>query len=320
MCVLEKMEDALCPVTVILTTSPTHSNPSTELINAVLVSFRLVSGLKSATILIVADGCVVHDKSRWKSGWVTPEQRIAYNMYLDNLQKELDNPFTSLLRLPTRVGFGFAVKTALAHVTTPYVLVVQHDYSFVRPISLAPVLAAMEMFPDVLKYVAFVSTSTYEYALRRGIQYVQWGVRTEVVTLAGEPFCKLLFWYDKTHLARTDFYRSFVFGVNSCVRRGDFPEYRLGHVMTADIKANGMAAHATYGTFLWYPNGGTETVIRHSNGRGFLTVVQKTEAEATSRNCVCKDIVCLIKDGRRHHPSPPQDSVRKEKKANKHDS
>ena len=77
LCVSEKMEDALCPVTVILTTSPTHSNPSTELINAVLVSFRLVSGLKSATILIVADGCVVHDKSRWKSGWVTPEQRIA---------------------------------------------------------------------------------------------------------------------------------------------------------------------------------------------------------------------------------------------------
>ena len=41
---------------------------------------------------------------------------------------------TEVLELPERCGFGFAVKSALAHVRTPYVLVVQHDRFFMRPL------------------------------------------------------------------------------------------------------------------------------------------------------------------------------------------
>jgi len=78
-------------------------------------------------------------------------------------------------------------------------------------------------------------------------------------------------------------YRDFVFGASTVVRKGDFPEDRLGHVMICDLKAKGIAAHAKYGTFLWYPKGGTEIVIRHSNGRGFRTAAQKVQAEAASR-------------------------------------
>ena len=48
-------------------------------------------------------------------------------------------------------GFSFAVKAALDLVSTPYVLVVQHDHVFVRAWPLASILACMRADPLLLK-------------------------------------------------------------------------------------------------------------------------------------------------------------------------
>jgi GTP:adenosylcobinamide-phosphate guanylyltransferase len=49
------------------------------------------------------------------------------------------------------MGFAYAVKEALSRVDTPYVMVVQHDFAFVRPFNLQAVLTAMTAQPEVLK-------------------------------------------------------------------------------------------------------------------------------------------------------------------------
>ena len=50
-------------------------------------------------------------------------------------------------------------------------------------------------------------------------------VRLETRTASnGIPFLPMLVWYDSTHIARTDYYRNFVFGGFGLVAKGGFIE------------------------------------------------------------------------------------------------
>jgi hypothetical protein len=55
-------------LTVIVTTSPVPSNPSTHMLQAVVESMALVPGLTSCRKLIVCDGCKVGAKRGWLLG------------------------------------------------------------------------------------------------------------------------------------------------------------------------------------------------------------------------------------------------------------
>uniref|UniRef100_A0A0G4F3L0 Uncharacterized protein n=1 Tax=Chromera velia CCMP2878 TaxID=1169474 RepID=A0A0G4F3L0_9ALVE len=83
---LEDPEPVLSPLlTTVLTTSATASDPSTEMIEGVLASFRFVPGLLSAPLLIVCDDCKVggpadppkEKKKRKKTKASVPEEREA---------------------------------------------------------------------------------------------------------------------------------------------------------------------------------------------------------------------------------------------------
>jgi hypothetical protein len=73
-------------------------------------------------------------------------------------------------------------------------------------------------------------------------------VRVTPTTQFGPKLVPVIYWYDKTHVCRTQFYRDFVFGGGSKVPipSGQFIEHVLGNAIRADCIANGMEVHHRY--------------------------------------------------------------------------
>ena len=115
--------------TVIVTTSPVRSNPSTEMLASTLESLALVPYLRTAPKLLVCDGCIVKQKPQHKAGRVTADEQEQHAEFVRRVcasaSSSGDLAFSGLvvLQLSTREGFGFAVRRALAEVTTPYVMI-----------------------------------------------------------------------------------------------------------------------------------------------------------------------------------------------------
>ena len=177
------IEDIL---TIVVTTSPIKSNPSTEILERSFGTF-LNGGHNFALKchkVIVCDGCRVLDnggeekvskrhanmKQAMRNGICTSVQADNYHQFKAALRELCDNatidsPFcnTTIEELESRHGYGFALRHALRHcVSTPYVCVIQHDRSFVRPTPVEETMRAMWHHRHV-KYVTMSMRSNLTY-------------------------------------------------------------------------------------------------------------------------------------------------------------
>lgn len=178
-------------LTIVITTSPIKSNPSTELLERVLETFLLGGGPTFAygcRKVIVCDGCRqkgesttkrhANDKQAMRNGIVTADQLRNYVQFKENLKRRCDeagsvrpgetrpaSPFvnTTVEELDFRHGYGFALKHAVTEcVSTPYVMVIQHDRTFMRPTPIAETVDAMWHDPKI-KYVGMSMRSNLLY-------------------------------------------------------------------------------------------------------------------------------------------------------------
>ena len=154
-------------LTVVITTSPIQSHPSSKLLEDVLDSFRCVPDLCACRKLLVCDGYKVVSQKRKdgsvtnnqsKKGIVSAEVGRRYEEFVDSVTKRsatgvypFDFGTTEVVRLNKHMGFAYAVKEALTRVDTPYVMIVQHDFAFLRPFNLRAVLRAMAAQPKVIR-------------------------------------------------------------------------------------------------------------------------------------------------------------------------
>ena len=105
-----------------------------------------------------------------RNGIVTSEQSQRYEQFKQALRNLCSNatetsPFhnTVMEELDSRHGYGFALRHALRHcVTTPFVCVIQHDRTFMRPTPMAETLEAMWKHPNI-KYVGMSMRSNLLY-------------------------------------------------------------------------------------------------------------------------------------------------------------
>ena len=176
------LEDVL---TIIVTTSPIRSNPSTEMLEKTFDSFRCGGrDFHKCRKVIVCDGCrILEDsddnrvsrkyynvKQALRNGIATTSQAERYEGFKDNLRRLCENatrdsPFwnTSVEALSERHGYGFALRHALRHcVSTPYVCVIQHDRSFMRMTPIKETVEAMWNNSKV-KYVGMSMRSNLTY-------------------------------------------------------------------------------------------------------------------------------------------------------------
>jgi len=175
------MKDLL---TIVVTTSPIQSHPSTELLERTFETFRLAGDefIKCHKV-IVCDGCRVvehekvvskkhaNDRQKLRSGIATLKQADNYLVFKQALKKICrdapeDSPFTNseVEELESRHGYGFALRHALRHcVSTPYVCVIQHDRTFMRKTPVQETLHSMLMSQGHIKYVSMSMRSNLMY-------------------------------------------------------------------------------------------------------------------------------------------------------------
>lgn len=177
------LADAL---TIIVTTSPISSNPSTEVIEQTFSCFHQAGSdfsLKCRKV-IVCDGFrqLEHGnedkvtrkhnnaKQAMRNGICTSAQAENYLQFKAALRDICANamansPFhnTHVEELDSRLGYGFALRHALRHcITTPYVCVIQHDRTIMRPTPIAETLRAMWHHRNI-KYVTMSMRSNLLY-------------------------------------------------------------------------------------------------------------------------------------------------------------
>ncbi|CAG9467535.1 unnamed protein product [Pedinophyceae sp. YPF-701] len=287
-------------LTVLLTTSATRSNPSTALIEAVLGTFPFCPGLEQCRLVVVCDGCNVkqdHEiqgrgvKALYRGGMVPGEQGLSdYAEYKTRLRRICGDAGrfpggAAVVELDTRHGFGLAVRAGLAHVSTPYVMVVQHDRNFARPFDVAGLVDAVAA-DAAIKMAALLNTSMADHARRvhgriggtMPVSPAEWfawaGAERRVPAAAHLRFRPLAYWLDSTHVCPTEHYRSFVLGGGSGpegkIKRGGFIEDKLGQLQIKELRRDGPGSHARHGTYIVDDGREPEDVLaRHFDGGAF---------------------------------------------------
>eukprot|EP00546_Thalassionema_frauenfeldii_P001527 CAMPEP_0178934900 /NCGR_PEP_ID=MMETSP0786-20121207/24177_1 /TAXON_ID=186022 /ORGANISM="Thalassionema frauenfeldii, Strain CCMP 1798" /LENGTH=231 /DNA_ID=CAMNT_0020612849 /DNA_START=432 /DNA_END=1127 /DNA_ORIENTATION=- len=185
----------------------------------------------------------------------------------------------------TRHGYGFALRHALQNnIQTPYVMVIQHDRTFMRPCPITETVQAMYNSNDNIKYVGDddddserrygpnISTDTMELydgtdklrqnieALRQNYQssyqyssFQEWQQQQQQPTVPTVPQQKVVqlsliptfFWYDNIHVCCTSHYRDFIFNPTyKMVARGGFVEDKLSPVIKRNVERLGSLQRA----------------------------------------------------------------------------
>ena len=182
-------------LTVIVTTSPSPVHPSLELIDALLHSISTYAPeLVRCRFVLVCDGFKPAAKNAFRSGKVDATAVAAYIKYKDELNKMVNRlrqefplgdtasevshfPYMEVLEFPENRGFGFAVKDALANVTTPLVCVIQHDRTFLRTVDIPTIARAIIESHGTVGYVLLPTRSTANYVHQQRSRLGTYGVK-----------------------------------------------------------------------------------------------------------------------------------------------
>lgn len=335
-------------LTVLISTSATQSNPSTLLLETTMASFRYAPLLWHCRRIIVCDGYRSGERTAYRRGILDRDAAVAYEEYVDRLTMLAESGVrpvggSKVLALPDRRGFGHALKAALELVSTPYVMVVQHDRVFSRPLDVAAMLRWIGREPRIkyLHFPTFVSSKYLREFRQRNLQGTnKWveSIRADVED-AAIPFCRqardktndrsacgggralpLFHWYDSTHIVPTSHYKYFVFGRDELnrtrVKFGSFPEDKLGQQARNAVKIGGMSAHAAYGTYVYDlclgddADDDDDVVIEHLDGRAFVSISRRNELDVAHGGVMSKKVVQIAR-GLRHVMTLRGDDVRR---------
>jgi len=241
-------EQELCLVdklTIITTTSPIPSNPSTEMLEITQRSLFMIPEFRGCKKIIVFDG--VPAQQRYRS--------LAYYTFIRNVEKLVrEDPYfynTTLVINHDFKHLANSLREAINIVDTPYIFVHQHDFSLIKKFDIANLVRSMDSNPN-LKHIRlnkWVTASNW------------WDGEVDSVIVGGSlvPLTRIFGWSDNDHISRTDYYRDFV-----------FPKIPWNGAMEwflhdqPDILRN----HLLYGTYL-YGSIGDGPYILHLDGRSY---------------------------------------------------
>jgi len=248
-------------VTIVVTTSPIPSHPSPILLRTLFASFHdHLVGLGDCHRVLVCDGYVRDDGG---SQLCSPEDYEGFLRQVEELQGTGEFGDCQVLRLDSCHGYGLALAAALELVATEFVLVVQHDWLFVRSVDLASAVMAMDSDADI-KYLGLQSITTLDYPKRMRVRYGLELPPTKHV--GGLSLVPQLLWYDKPHLCRVAHYKDVVLRAAPPGRR-ECPERRYGVQLMWPVLLAAedlQEEHRRFGTYFW--DTGAE-VIYHLSGR-----------------------------------------------------
>lgn len=246
-------------VTVLVVGNPSPTHPSTALVDETLASLQRFLGVSQEgidiPIVISHDGLPIMSSSR---------KRRSFAHYLVDLKSRV-GPHVLVCALNRRRGLTRNIELGLRHVRTPFVLIVQHDLPFIRPVNLRDAVAVLTADSRV-KHLRFNllpnSEAGWDSGVPPGLQMdplVRSGFHEEIESVSLVPLMQTLNWSDNNHLCDSSYYSAVVFPV---VGLRPIPPER------AMIPLVNPATHAHFGTYIW---AGLDAVpvIAHSDGRRY---------------------------------------------------
>ncbi len=195
-----------------------------------------------------------------------------------------DGGSIELVQLERRYGSAPAIQAAMSrYVSTPLVMICQHDNFFVNNAPLREVVHALLEQPRGLgigaNCIHFLSTATLNYREKIRRRYnLDLGDPLSITSLA-YPLVPLVFWYGRSHVTYSDYVRSYC--LNRELAQGSHLEELLGEKQLHHILKNGMDAHKTYGTYVL--DQGKE-VLYHMSGRRVRAADDKDTPDHQSQN------------------------------------
>ena len=240
-----KIEDKL---TLITSTSPIPSNPSTNMLEITQKSLFKNEDFAKCKKIIVFDG-VPPGKE---------DMTEAYEQYKANAVKLTQtSPYfqnTELVFCEEHMHLSWALREAMKRVTTPFVFVHQHDFLLAKPVDVEGVIRSMEANP-MLKHIRL--------SRRRNMRTYWDGMIDEKVPEPHYvPLCRTFGWSDNDHFSPLSYYQDFVFP--RIPRKG--PMERFLHRQEKRGLRRNRKAQEIFGTYLYGPKGGGQYIV-HLNGK-----------------------------------------------------
>ena len=244
--IFSQAEESLADkLTIITTTSCIPSNPSTQMLEITQKSLFIVPELRDCKKIIVFDGVPLQQRYRI----------LSYGLYIENIKRLVrENPDfsnTILVINEEHKHLANSLREAFRYVDTSYVFVHQHDFVLARPFDITNLIKSMDQNLN-LKHVRL--NRFYNEANH-------WDGQVDEVIIGGSdvPLIRCFGWSDNDHIARTDYYRNFV-----------FPKIEWNGAMEwflhdpQKIKED----HLSYGTYI-YGSLNESPYIYHLDGRHF---------------------------------------------------
>lgn len=273
-------------VSIIIITSPVASNPDTEMLDRCIAGvIQSFPALQSASILVGCDGVSVVDES-------AVQGRAKTRIYGKCSALQFENYQAFLRRLRSRKwlqvsgesewqGFALTLQGALNYVTTPFVMVLPHDYELTHT-ELSHIdlpFLIQEMHHSKINYIGLPNPRSAKFGLRHAEAIKGIAPRLLSSDSSGDHLLEpLAMWKENPHFAKVEAYQSIVYA-NRRYKRGQFIEDTLGQEMLLRIKEHGEQAFCN--TYLL---GLANPCSFHMDGPRYLPI-----AERQSRGYKVKD-------------------------------
>lgn len=181
------------PITVLVTASPIASHPDTEVLAATIASIKAQPDLHNADVVLVFDGVRAEDEGM-AGDYAEHIRRVVWACHHDPAWRNV-RP----VLCPHHVHQAGAARAAMAHVTTPLVVFMEHDTPLCGPIpwgAMAEVVLSGEVNLVRLMHEAHILEPHKDLMLDKRPR------------LVGDlPLTRTRQWSQRPHLASSDYYR-----------------------------------------------------------------------------------------------------------------
>lgn len=246
-------------LTIITTTSPIKSNPSTGIIEASMESLYRLHDLRPCRKIIVFDG--VDKKNEIYCRKDVKKIQADYQLYKENIIALTQDPSkphfhnTKLLFLEEFSHQARALEKAMELVETPYIYSHQHDIVIIRPFDIRGIIRTMENNPNI----RLVRACNGE----NGPNYFDGPVDTYVEGISFIPLVRTFRFSDSEHFTTVNFYKEMVFPK---VKGHNFAEYWVMEPNFEKMQEEIIRNHAQWGMYI-YGRLGEPTCLKHLDGR-----------------------------------------------------
>ena len=236
-------------LTVVITAAPVPSNPSAALLLWVLQSLQQMPDLQECQTIVVLDAPKAGLPADRQDAYRGFETRVRQCQQRDPLCRRLQ-----VLPLPEHGHLTGSLRAATRAVATPYVLVLQQDLPFARPVDVFHSLRTLEANGGV-KHLRFNTHPNTPAAFDVRLDL-------DVPGPAFVPLIRTEGWSDQNHMASVRYYREFVLPSIDAIpeprrqrmcKGGAFMECFMNQLWNAEYARvrNWSRVHAVFGTYIY---------------------------------------------------------------------